>query len=181
MTGPDPSLFEIPPYPKELASIPTLQDVVDPTPARLLMARRWIAKVRVGEDGCLIWTASFKRLIPQKSYGAFEFRESPEAKPVCHMAHRAAHQLFVGPIADGLTIDHLCRNGMCVNPKHLEAVSMRTNTLRGTSPVAESARKTHCILGHEFSGANVYIPPSYPTQRICRECKRIRDRKRRQK
>jgi len=41
---------------------------------------------------------------------------------------------MVGPVPDGLELDHLCRNRYCVNPHHLEAVSHRTNVLRGFIP-----------------------------------------------
>lgn len=70
-------------------------------------------------------------------------------------AHRLSHELFKGPIPKGLHIDHLCRNPGCVNPKHLEAVTQRENTLRGFSPAALHAQKTHCPKGHPFAGANL--------------------------
>jgi hypothetical protein len=50
-------------------------------------------------------------------------------------AHRIAFEHFVGPIADGLDIDHLCRNTFCVNPRHLEAVTASLNVLRGLAPM----------------------------------------------
>lgn len=46
-------------------------------------------------------------------------------------AHRFAYELFVGPIPDGLDIDHLCRNRSCVNPAHMEPVTEAENTRRG--------------------------------------------------
>src|SRR5690349_8969939 len=59
-------------------------------------------------------------------------------------AHRASWQLLRGPIPSGLTLDHLCRNRRCVNPAHLEPVTMRENILRGIGPSAQCAKKTHC-------------------------------------
>ena len=50
------------------------------------------------------------------------------------MAHRFAYEEYVGPIPDGLQIDHLCRNKWCVNPEHLEPVTCRENALRGVAP-----------------------------------------------
>jgi HNH endonuclease len=45
-------------------------------------------------------------------------------------AHRVFHQLYVGPIPDGLQIDHTCENKLCVNPDHLDAVTALVNTQR---------------------------------------------------
>lgn len=48
-----------------------------------------------------------------------------------HRAHRFSYEHFVGPIPPKFDIDHLCRNRSCTNPAHLEAVTHRTNVLRG--------------------------------------------------
>lgn len=69
-------------------------------------------------------------------------------------AHRVAWELHRGPIPEGLVIDHLCRNKACVNPDHLEPVPQSINRRRGIIPNRD---KTHCIRGHEFSGANLNI------------------------
>lgn len=60
------------------------------------------------------------------------------------LVHRAVYEALVGPIPTGLTIDHLCRNPRCYNPTHLEAVTMRENTLRSDGPTARNARKQEC-------------------------------------
>lgn len=89
-------------------------------------------------------------------------------------AHRAVYELLVGPIPDGLVIDHLCRNPICVNPIHMEPVTNRENNLRGESPAAVSARKDHCIRGHPFDEQNTIVRAD--GSRLCRICRNDRAR-----
>jgi hypothetical protein len=100
--------------------------------------------------------------------------------------HRVVYELMVGPIPNGLSIDHLCRVRHCVNPAHLEPITTRENVLRGIGITAQNARKTHCKRGHEFTPENTYVFPS--GGRACRTCRlmhsrlyeraRVRDRRR---
>lgn len=96
-------------------------------------------------DSCWLWLAS---LSAEGRYGRFCIRGKDRR------AHRVAYELLVGPIPEGMTIDHLCRVRHCVNPSHLEAVTMKVNVLRGNAFSATNARKTHCIHGHEFTPRN---------------------------
>jgi len=82
-------------------------------------------------------------------------------------AYRWAYEYCMGPIPEGLSLDHLCRNPRCVNPDHLEPVTHRENVLRGNSPMARNARKEVCHRGHRFDYRNKR------GERICKECKRI--------
>lgn len=83
------------------------------------------------------------------------------------IAHRLSYEHFVGPIPDGLVIDHLCRNRACWNPLHMEAVTNEENILRGESPPAKNARKKVCsICGSEFIQEK--------GGRRCRACKQRR-------
>lgn len=139
------------------------------SPAHAEAAARFWPKVRK-TDGCWLWGASKY----PKGYGMFRFAGRPM------QAHRFAYELVVGPIPDGLQIDHLCRVRHCVNPSHLEAVSNRENTLRGVGATAVNAAKTHCERGHEFTPENTRRKASSPATpygaRQCRECDRLRDR-----
>jgi hypothetical protein len=133
-------------------------------------AERFWEKVRHSDDlfGCWEWTASRDDL----GYGYF----SPSGGNRVP-AHAYAYRLVVGEVPDGLELDHLCRNPSCVNPAHLEPVTHRENLMRGESPMAKNARKTHCIHGHPFSGDNLYIIPS-TGDRMCKTCARIRGHQR---
>ena len=87
------------------------------------------------------------------------------------LVHRVAYTLAKGPIPEGLQIDHICNNCLCVNPNHLRAVTARVNILRSTGVSAIAARKTHCPKGHPYSGENVYTwGPS--NHRQCKTCRK---------
>jgi hypothetical protein len=82
-----------------------------------LEGRFW---ARVDKSGdCWVWTGGRRG-----RYGAFWVEGQQMG------AHRFAYELLVGPIPDGLTLDHLCCNPPCVNPGHLEPVTFRENGLR---------------------------------------------------
>lgn len=86
-------------------------------------------------------------------------------------AHRHSYEQYVGPIPDGLVIDHLCRNRACCNPAHLEAVTHAENCRRG----ARGRLITHCKDGHPLSGDNVVMVNG---RRRCLTCKRAQQRQR---
>lgn len=85
--------------------------------------------------------------------------------------HRFVYTLLVGDIPEGLHLDHLCKNRICVNPNHLEPVTNKENVLRGDGLTAVNARKQVCIRGHNLSGNNLYITPS--GHRNCKECLKL--------
>lgn len=118
--------------------------------------------------GCWEWTGA----IGPNGYGRMTHKK--DGRYVKLYAHRVSYEMHKGAIPDELVIDHLCRNRKCVNPDHLEPVSNRENILRGTSPIANAARATHCPAGHSYSGENLYVTRN--GHRCCRKCTREKRR-----
>lgn len=108
---------------------------------------RFISHVEFSNT-CWIWTGAETR-----GYGRVKINSRME------QAHRVAWEVWVGPIPDGLCLDHLCRNRLCLNPLHLEVVTIHENTRRGLSPSAIAAREDLCKNGHILSETR-YVDPS---------------------
>lgn len=131
---------------------------------------RLLRDVRFDDSGCWIWTGP----VDHEGYG----RIYHLGKRV--RAHRLSHQLFVGELAPGLVVDHVCRNKACVNPEHLELVSQAENVKRSLCPEKNGTtrgkykKRPTCYRGHlkEWDyKAEIYRP--------CRECQKIRNADRR--
>ena len=105
-------------------------------------------------------------------YGLFHILVSGRWRLIA--AHRVAYELAGGTLQGGLTIDHLCRNRLCVRSSHLEQVTRGENTLRGLGPPAKNSRKTHCKRGHALQGENLFIGRN--GYRQCATCLRLRSR-----
>jgi len=93
------------------------------------------------------------------------------------LAHRYAYEFCIGPIPDGLQLDHLCRVRHCVKPDHLEPVTCRENLLRAGGIMAQRAKRTHCPQGHPYDEANTHI--TRRNERNCRACDRDNARQKR--
>ena len=89
-------------------------------------------------ESCWIWTGANSG----NGYGRFNILDKT------YQAHRVAYEYFTQKkIHEGLVIDHLCRNPICVNPEHLEPVTSKENTLRGIAPSAKASKRSTCIHG----------------------------------
>ena len=109
-------------------------------------------------DTCWLWTAA------KDKYGYGHIRTNRASSM---LVHRFAYELLIGPIPDGMVIDHVwdrgCRNRHCVNPAHLEAVTLAVNSGRG-----KLARRQTCAKGHPYD-ARTYRKTD--GSRRCRVCK----------
>lgn len=140
-------------------------------PPRKTSTERFISKIDELDTGCWEWRGS----VMNTGYGQFTIRKKP------YLAHRYSHELHRGPIPPGMVIDHLCRNRLCVNPDHLEVVTNEENLYRGKGFRILNGMDGSCMHGHKFTEENTYYNPNNPSDRRCRECARIRDRKRSRK
>ncbi len=131
-------------------------------------------------NGCIHYTGG----LSGQGYGAIN------RKGVMVGAHRMAYEHFVGPIPDGMSVDHECHNRdsscpggptclhrRCVNWRHLAPKTNTENLAASPTSVSSiNAAKTHCKHGHEFTPENTYTAPK--GGRSCRTCMRIWDKAR---
>lgn len=165
MTSPDNS-----PY---LQCAPCFGGKIAPWTARLLVKVDFVgpfSDYAPDLGRCWIWRGASHPL----GYGTFRLGGDDD---VYIAAHRAVYELLVGPIPAGLHLDHLCRVPACVNPDHLDPVTVGENNRR--SLVARGL-ENHCRNGHEYTLENTYYPPNKPG-RMCRICHRLSERRRLQR
>lgn len=103
--------------------------------------------------GCWRWTGAIDG---QTGYGRLNVEGRTE------YAHRVSYQLCIGDLDPELTIDHLCRNRWCVQPLHLEQVTLRENVRRQPRLLGDTCRR-----GHPLTGDNL---ATWGNRRHCRIC-----------
>lgn len=118
-------------------------------------------------ETCWLWVDSKD----MDGYGRFWFEKK------WYRAHRLVFKLVRGyELPSDLEPDHLCRVRHCVNPSHIEPVTVKVNLLRGDTAAAHNAAKTHCLRGHPFTEENTLIKKlqNGGSGRSCRTCHRMR-------
>lgn len=153
-------------------------------PRKAPLSQRFWEKVSKGTPGeCWLWIGARtgKSTTSVGGYGVIRLGKDGGFRQV--YAHQVSYWLHYGPVSEDIEIDHLCSNRLCVNPGHLEAVTSLINTRRiherGNCP-NHYKYKTHCRNGHILSGENLVLRKNSVggPARICKECRRDRDRKR---
>ncbi len=110
-------------------------------------------RVQVNPSPCWSWIGGSQT----KGYGSLT-----DGNGGTMLAHRAAWEAAYGPIPDGLTVNHICRNHLCVRPDHLELQTAGDNLrhARNAIPV--------CPAGHEYDDENTIV--NRHGHRSCRAC-----------
>lgn len=129
--------------------------------------KRLLDKIKVG-DGCWEWQGT----ISKTGYGVMSINNKSTK------AHRASYEVLFGEIPERLVIDHLCRNKICVNPWHLEPVTIAENNRRA-APFRKE--KTHCPSGHEYTPENTSYYYSKRYNKRYKSCKTCESTKKRNK
>ena len=104
---------------------------------------RLLAKIaKDNKTGCWNWLGGVTPENYGMAYNTIERRHQT--------AHRASYEAFIGPIPEGMQVDHVCRNPQCVNPLHLQPVTAALNNLRAYIATSRGEKPTpdHCINGH---------------------------------
>lgn len=145
------------------------------------VANFWPKVDRRGDGECWPWLG----YVDRDGYGHFMIPK-PGGGQNDEPAHRFAYEMLVGPIPDGLHLDHVKERGCtlrsCVNPAHLDPVTPGENIRRGETGrirAAQQRAKTHCPSGHPYDEANTIIYGGAKKYRRCRACERIRKQRRR--
>ena len=127
---------------------------------------RIAARLLVTEGGCWEWQGSRHPF----GYGRLNVSRAVGVKNT----HRLVWELVVGPIPEGMHLDHLCRNPPCCNPAHLELVTPRENALRSHSPTVLVHLSGQCAKGHPRTPENSYARKDRPGRFNCNACRRER-------
>jgi len=150
------------------------QDIIDAAIERLHLQSR-----HDPETECIKFTGRRTN----KGYGQID------VKGEAYLTHRIMAVAGGKMLPDSLLeVDHLCSNKICINPKHLEAVTSSQNSQRAHDrgeqlPVTKNhvnVRKTHCPKGHEYSEENTRIGKGRQGRK-CITCDKFRKAKSRRK
>jgi len=128
---------------------------VTATPERVV--RRLLANFTLDGFGCMVSGYS------TGSHGYSQIGWSDGGRTVMRLGHRVAWEAAHGPIPEGMTIDHMCRNRRCINVEHMRLLRNEVNAQQN-----DQSTRSHCPHGHAYTHANTYVDPR--GHRRCRAC-----------
>jgi hypothetical protein len=108
--------------------------------------------------GCFLWTGRTDK----RDGRAIVWRGKTPSS-----AQRAVYEQEIGPIPEGMELDHTCRDLRCVRPAHAEPVTRVENERRKSW--RHRARIAKCKNGHDLK-VNAMVTPN--GGRVCRACSR---------
>lgn len=152
-----------------------------PPKRKPLTERIWGKFEQRADNECWPWTAAKT----SAGYGHILADGGEDGKRTTVLGHRALYEILVGPIPDGMVLDHTCHtedeecpgnaecpHRGCVNPAHLEPIDFGENCMRGRGIAPRNAKKTHCHNGHEYTPENTWRDKD--GVRACRKCNKAR-------
>ena len=130
------------------------------TPPPERVTARLLSKYTVTDSGC--WESGYST----GNHGYSQIGWSDPAGRYLWLGHRASWYAHNGPIPIGMTVDHLCRNRICINPDHLQLLSNWENARRnGWAESDEYPESWSCPRNHGI--------PRRESNGQCPECHRI--------
>lgn len=135
-----------------------------PKRVKLSLYEKLMAVSKWTDDGCLVATKYLN------GHGYTYVRQGPRGSVTGGFGHRIVWETEIGPIPDGLVIDHLCRVRRCLNVDHMEPVTQQVNSRRGTRPDESKCRSGR----HAWIPSNIYewTRPDGRVMRTCRACRK---------
>ena len=116
------------------------------------------------EGECWLWQGPLDR----DGYGTFYLRGA------ARRAHRVAWFMINGEIPAGYVVNHTCRRRHCVNPQHLNCMTVVDNALRDSTSLGYlNSQKMYCPQGHPYDTTVEY---KGRRQRVCSICDKQRRR-----
>jgi len=117
------------------------------------------ARIQADEHGCWLWLGGHSQ-----GYAQIWYKNPAEPRRRSYRGHRLTYLLLIGDVGPGLVLDHLCGVRGCINPGHLEPVTIEENSRRA----GLAKRRDECSQGHPLAGKNLYVKPD--GSRRCRKC-----------
>ena len=136
--------------------------------------KKYETRIHVDEQSqCWVWTGP-----TNNGYGVISRRMIINGQRVGPRIHRIFYAQLHGPIPEGLCLDHLCENKLCVNPDHLESVTREENTARWYRKRGFTFE--FCKHGHPYLGNRIRRGGRHKGTE-CKRCRRIAEHQRRRR